>query len=179
MGCRGAHSLEKLKIVTIESNSQGTAVSTEGEMERRDGPDRRKQPLRALLHGSFKPRRRGSRRDGERRVAGLDWHHPQWLAVAMLIVLFSCADAFLTLTLIDRGAYEVNPVMAPLVGGSAALFAMIKIGLTAGGVILLTLLARMKAFGRIPVGFILYTVLAGYGVLVVYEFHLLQDVLPT
>ncbi|MDB6089949.1 MAG: hypothetical protein JWN85_2733 [Gammaproteobacteria bacterium] len=111
-------------------------------------------------------------------VSGRDWHHPQWLAVAMLIVLFSCADAFLTLTLIDHGAYEVNPLMAPLVGGSALAFAMVKIGLTAGGVVLLTLLARMKAFGRIPVSLLLYTVLAGYGVLVLYEFRLLQAALP-
>jgi hypothetical protein len=165
--------------VTIESNSQGTATPEEGDLDRRRAPDRRKQPLRALLHGSFNPRRRGSRRDGEIRVTGLDWHHPQWLAVGMLIVLFSCFDAFLTLTLIEHGAYEVNPFMAPLVGGSGLAFALVKIGLTAGGVVLLTLLARMKAFGRIPVSLLLYTVLAGYGVLVLYEFRLLQDVLPS
>ena len=42
--------------------------------------------------------------------------------------------------------------MAPLVGGSGLAFAMVKIGLTAGGVMLLTQLARMRAFGRVPVG---------------------------
>ena len=128
-------------------------------MERRHGPDRRKQPIRALFYGSFNPRRRGPRRDGERTVAGVDWHDPQWLAVAMLIVLFSCVDAFLTLTLIDHGAYEVNPIMAVLVGGSALAFSLVKIGLTAGGVVMLTLLARMKAFGRVPVSLLLYSVL--------------------
>jgi len=96
----------------------------------------------------------------------------------MLIVLFSCIDAFLTLTLIDHGAYEVNPVMAPLVGGSALAFTLVKIGLTAGGVVLLTLLAQMRAFGRIPVSVLLYLVLLGYGVLLFYEFHLLQDAIP-
>jgi len=147
--------------------------------ERRHGPDRRKSPLRALFVGSFNPRRRGSRRDGERSVAGVDWHDPQWLAVAMLIVLFSCVDAFLTLTLLDHGAYEVNPLMAPLVGGSALAFSLVKIGLTAGGVVLLTLLARMKAFGRVPVSLLLYTVLVGYGALLVYEFRLLQEAMPS
>jgi len=112
-------------------------------------------------------------------MSSVDWHDPQWLAVAMLIVLFSCVDAFLTLTLIDHGAYEVNPFMAPLVGGSAVAFAMVKIGLTGGGVVLLTILARMKAFGRVPVSLLLYTVLLGYGVLLVYEFRLLQDALPS
>ena len=37
--------------------------------------------------------------------------------------------------------------MAPLVGGSALTFALVKVGLTAGGVLLLTQLARLRAFG--------------------------------
>jgi hypothetical protein len=151
----------------------------DGAIERRRGPDRRKQPLRALLYGSFHPRRRGSRREGEQTLSGVDWHDPQWLAVAMLVVLFSCVDAFLTLTLIDHGAYEVNPVMAMLLGGSALAFSLVKIGLTAGGVVLLTLVARMKAFGRVPVSLLLYSVLLGYGALLVYEFRLLEEAMPS
>ena len=174
------HTLEKSKIVPIvESRGQGTAVSEDGAVERRHGPDRRKQPMRALFYGSFNPRRRSPRREGEQTVAGVDWHDPQWLAVAMLIVLFSCVDAFLTLTLLDHGAYEVNPIMAALVGGSALAFSLVKIGLTAGGVVMLTLLARMKAFGRVPVGLLLYSVLLGYGALLVYEFRLLQEAMPS
>lgn len=165
--------------MTIKSAGQGEAEPEDGTLERRHGSDRRKQHLRALFYGSFNPRRRGSRRDGERGIAGVDWHDPQWLAVAMLITLFSCVDAFLTLTLIDHGAYEVNPFMAPLVGGSALAFSLVKIGLTAGGVVLLTLLARMKAFGRVPVSLLLYSVLLGYGALLVYEFRLLQEAMPS
>ena len=165
--------------MTIESPGQGAAAPEDESLERRRGPDRRKQWLRALWHGNFNPRRRGIRRNGERLMSSVDWHDPQWLAVAMLIVLFSCVDAFLTLTLIDHGAYEVNPFMAPLVGGSALAFAAVKIGLTAGGVVLLTILVRMKVFGRIPVSLLLYTVLLGYGVLLFYEFRLLQDALPS
>ena len=181
MSSQGTHrTLEKSKIVPIvESRGQGAAVPEDGAVERRRGPDRRKQPIRALLYGSFNPRRRGPRREGERTVAGVDWHDPQWLAVAMLIVLFSCVDAFLTLTLLDHGAYEVNPVMAALLGDSALAFSLVKIGLTAGGVVLLTLLARMKAFGRVPVGLLLYSVLLGYGSLLVYEFRLLQEAMPS
>ena len=44
-----------------------------------------------------------------------------------------------------------------------------KIGLTAGGVLLLTQLARIRAFGRIPVGMFLYAVLAIYVALICYE----------
>jgi hypothetical protein len=57
--------------------------------------------------------------------------------------------------------------------GSGVLFVVVKIGLTGAGVILLTLLARARAFGRMPVALLLYAVLAGYGVLVVYELRLL------
>src|SRR6267378_3461188 len=124
--------------------------------------------------GIERPRRRWPRRADERALSAVDWHHPQWLAIAILIVVSSCIDALLTLMLVERGAYEANPLMAPLVGGSGLVFAAVKIGLTAGGVVLLTQLARIRAFGRISVGVLLYTVLAIYSALIVYEFGLLN-----
>ena len=93
----------------------------------------------------------------------------------MLIVVLSCVDAALTLSLISHGAYEVNPIMAPIVGGSALAFTLIKVGMTAGGVVLLTLAARMRAFGKIPVSFLLYALLIAYGTLIVYELRLLEQ----
>jgi len=147
--------------------------------ERRRASDRRKRTLYSLVYGSFNPRRRRARRIDARSVRDLDWHHPIWLAVAMSIVLLSCVDAALTLSLMERGAYELNPLMAPIVGGSPLVFTVVKVGLTAGGVILLTLAARMRAFGRIPVSFFLYAVLIGYGTLVVYELKLLEETLLT
>ncbi len=140
--------------------------------ERRRG-ERRRHVLRALLLGSFHARRRQPRRAGEQAFAAVDWHHPQWLATAILIVVLSSADALLTLALIERGAYEANPLMRPLVYGSALPFTVVKIGLTAGGVVLLTLLASMRLFGRLSAGLLLYGLLAGYGALILYEFSLL------
>jgi len=127
---------------------------------------------RAIVYGSFKPRRLGPRRTGEQRLGAIDWYHPWWLAIATLILALCASDAVLTVVLIDRGAYELNPVLAPLIG-SAALFVAVKVGLTGVSVVLLTLLARIRAFGRMPVGLLLYAVLAGYGVLIGYELHLL------
>ena len=144
------------------------------EAPERRGSDRRRHVVRSLLHGSFKPRRRGARRVDEHTLTAVDWHHPQWLAVSILILLCCCADAFLTLALLGRGAYEVNPFMAPLVGGSSLTFALVKIGFTASGVVLLAHLARIRAFGRIPVGVLLYCVLALYGALIIYELRLLD-----
>jgi len=124
------------------------------------------------VYGSFKPRRLGPRRTGEQRLGAIDWYHPWWLAIATLILVLCASDAVLTVVLIDRGAYELNPVLAPLIG-SSALFVAVKVGLTGISVVLLTLLSRIRAFGRMPVGLLLYAVLAGYGVLIGYELHLL------
>ena len=143
--------------------------------ERRRG-ERRRQVLRGLLIGSFRTRRRLPRRANEQMLAAVDWHHPQWLATAILMLLFSSADALLTLELMRRGAHEANPLMRPLVGGSALAFTLVKVGLTAGGVVVLTLLARMRIFGRLPAGLLLYLFLAAYGTLILYEFSLLDRI---
>ena len=140
----------------------------------RRGPDRRKRVLWSLVYGSSHPQRRGPRRASDNSLTAVDWHDPQWLAIGILIVALSCADAFLTVVLIGHGAYEMNPFMAPLVGGSAVAFALTKIGLTCIGVVLLTQLSRVRSFGRIPVGAILYSVLVIYGTLIFYEFRLLD-----
>jgi hypothetical protein len=154
-------------------NERKSSPETLAPTERRSG-ERRTRVFRALIYGGLYARRRGPRRAGERGLSAVDWHHPQWLAVAVLIVMFCCADAFLTLVLMQHGAYEANPLMAPLVGHSASAFAFIKIGLTVAGVLLLTQLVRVRAFGRIPVGMLLYGVLAIYAALVLYEYRLLD-----
>ena len=156
--------------MTTELYDRAARVGVPG--ERRRG-ERRRQVLRALLLGSIRARRRQPRRASEQAVAAVDWHPPQWLALAILIVMFSCADALLTLALIERGAYEANPLMRPLVEGSALAFTLVKVGLTGGGVVLLTLLARTRLFGRLPAGLLLYVLLAAYGALLLYESSLL------
>lgn len=131
--------------------------------------------MRALWHGNFARRRIAPRRSGERHAAVTDWHHPQWLAVGIGVLLLSLTDAILTLTLISHGATEVNPFMAPLVTGSGHGFAFWKMGLTAMGVVVLTVLARLRVRGQ-AVGGVLYLTLVGYGVLVGYELFLLRNI---
>ncbi len=95
----------------------------------------------------------------------------------MLILLLCAGDAFMTLTLIRLGAEEVNPIMRPLVLGSGPAFALWKMGLTSAGVVMLVILARLRAFGWLPIGAVLYAVLAGYIALIIYEFWLLERIL--
>src|SRR5688572_22879104 len=96
---------------------------TSSSPERRNSVERRRTVLRALWRGNFERRRISPRRHTERFVVVTDWFHPQWLAVALGILLLCCADAILTLTLIMHGATEINPAMAPLVEGSGRAFA--------------------------------------------------------
>jgi hypothetical protein len=154
------------------------AEAIEKASERRNRTDRRTRTLRALLHGSFEPRRRAPRREEDRSITSVDWHHPQWLAVAIITLLLCSADAFLTLVLLERGATEANPFMQPLVGGSPLVFTLIKLGLTSGGITVLILLAQARVFRRIPVSFLLYAVLFAYTALVAYEFWLLETIFP-
>ena len=145
--------------------------------ERRgNGSDRRERTLHGLFAGGRHSRRQGPRRRDDRSLAAVDRHHPQWLGVALVILLLSCADAFLTLVLMQHGATEVNPIMAPLVTGSGHAFAFWKLALTASGVIVLTILVRIRAFGTFPAGVILYVAAAGYAALVGYELWLLDRI---
>lgn len=146
--------------------------------DRRNRTDRRIRTFRSLLHGSFEPRRRAPRREEDRSITSVDWHHPQWLAVAILTLLLCSADAFLTLVLLQRGATEANPFMEPLVGGSPLMFTAIKFGLTAAGMTLLILAAQFRVFGKLPVSLLLYAVLLLYTALVTYEFWLLETIFP-
>ena len=143
--------------------------------ERRVRTERRRSVLRALWRGNFARRRVAPRRIGEHHPVVTDWFHPQWLAVGIFILLLCGADAILTLALIARGASEINPVMDPLVNGSGQSFAYWKIALTAMGVVVLTLFARLRFMGR-AVGWVLYGVLGIYSVLVCYELFLLRNI---
>jgi len=143
--------------------------------ERRASHDRRRSVFHALWHGNFARRRHAPRRHTERHVVVTDWFQAQWLAVAIGILLLCAADALLTLTLISNGAVEINPIMDPLVRGSGHSFGYWKTGLTAMGVMVLTLLARVRFWGK-AVGTILYVVLGGYAVLVTYELFLLRNI---
>ncbi|HVY80426.1 MAG TPA: DUF5658 family protein [Steroidobacteraceae bacterium] len=148
-------------------------------VERRRPSDRRKRTLRALIYGSLNPRRLGPRRDGEQSLVAVDWHHPQWLAVAVLTLLMCVADALLTITLLQRGAYEANPFMQPLLQGSPLVFTTVKFGLTATGLVILILLARVRLFRNVPVSFLLYAVLVAYAVLIGYELWMLEALSDT
>jgi hypothetical protein len=107
-------------------------------------------------------------------LGSVDWHAPQWLAAALLVLLLSLADTFLTLVLVHHGAIEVNPLMAPLVVGSGRSFAFLKLALTASAVTVLVALTRVRTFGRLLAGPILVGTAVLYSVLIGYEMWLVD-----
>jgi hypothetical protein len=145
---------------------------------RRDMTDRRRQVWWALVYGNYKPRRRSpSRRLDERRFYSLDWYSAHLLVVSIGILLLSAADAFMTVTLMDGGATEVNPFMASVIYKSAAVFAAVKMLLTGAGVILLVVLAHYRFMRVVKVGIVMYGLLLGYAVLLAYEFQMLRSLM--
>jgi hypothetical protein len=140
--------------------------------DRRRGPDRRRVRLRTFLQGALTPRRRGNRRHDESDQL-VDWHEPQLLLLALLILLLSVADAFMTLRLIMGGAVEANPFMNYLLFTGPHWFAAVKMSLTGMGVIVLVAIARARVFRVIKVSSLLHYCLLGYVALIAYEWWLL------
>jgi hypothetical protein len=96
------------------------------------------------------------------------------LAVAIGVLLLSVADAFLTIALLQGGADEVNPVMAALIYRSVAMFAVLKMGMTGVGVVLMVSLARYRFMRLLRVEWVLYAVLVAYVTLISYEVWMLK-----
>jgi hypothetical protein len=122
------------------------------------------------MYGFFRSRRHATRRDGEADPVFTDWHHPWLFFLATGIMLMSSLDAFLTLQLLDRGAYEANPVMAAVMGHSTQSFTASKMLLTGFGTLALVFLAKSMFFNRVRTGLFLTVFFSCYAVLICYEF---------
>jgi hypothetical protein len=143
--------------------------------ERRGRAERRHRVWWSVLYGSFHPRRRTpSRRDSDFHYR-LDWHSAHLLAVAIGILLLCVLDAFLTLVLLERGAAEVNPVMALLVERNVTAFTGLKMTMTSLSIVFMVFLARYRFMRLLPVAWVLYGVLTGYVSLIAYEIYMLRQ----
>lgn len=141
--------------------------------ERRRGPDRRRHTWRTLtycgLHG------RGRRHQVRRHDSNyyLDRYDQSLVFTGLLVLLLSCVDAMLTLTLLDKGAYEANHLMAHLLSISDKTFVVTKIVITAAGVLFLLMHAHFRIL-RVTNGKRVLQLLAGvYGLLIAWELLLL------
>ncbi len=121
----------------------------------RTDSDRRDLSWRTLIFGYLRSRRRTTRRVSEDMPIFTDYHHPWLFFLATGIMMLSGFDAFLTLQLLDRGAIELNPVMAAVINQGTLTFAVTKMLLTSIGILALVFLARATFMRRFRTGLIL------------------------
>ena len=132
--------------------------------------DRRAFSWRTVLYGFARSRRHATRRNGESDPVFTDWHHPWLFFLATGIMIMSGMDAFLTLQLIEHGAYEANPIMAAVMAQGIASFAVSKMALTGFGILALVFLARAMFLNRLRTGLLLTAFFSFYAMLICYEF---------
>ena len=153
------------------SNMKGAQIA----FDTRTDLDRREFSWRTVLFGFMRSRRRDARRVDEAEPLFTDYHHPWLFFLSIGIMILSCLDAFFTLQLLARGAIEINPIMAVLIGHSAKAFAISKMLLTGFGILALVFLARAKLMRRFRAGIMLTVFFSCYAILVCYEFVLLTQ----
>ena len=158
-----------------EEHSGLDVTDSDAAIERRGVLDRRRFTLRTIIQGSLTPRRRAGRRDDEHEGL-IDWHEPDLLFLALTIVLLSVTDAFFTLTLLTNGAVEANPILAYVLDYFPGYFAVLKVALTGGGVLVLVALARSRVFKIVRVRTVLQCFLVAYIALVGYELWMLRSI---
>ena len=137
--------------------------------EKRAETDRREFSWRTVVFGFARSRRHAHRREIDDEVIFLDWHHPWLFFLATGTMLLSCADAFLTLQLIDLGMIEANPLMSAVMAHSTMLFTSTKLAMTAFGILVLVFLAKSQFLNRIRTGAFLTVFFSIYACLVCYE----------
>ncbi len=137
--------------------------------DKRAEASRREFTWRTVLYGFLRSRRRKHRRSLDDEVIFLDWHHPWLFFLSTGTMLLSCADAFLTLQLIERGMVEVNPVMNAVMAQSTALFTSTKLAMTGFGIFVLVFLAKSRFLNRFRTGVFLTVFFSCYACLVCYE----------
>ena len=81
-------------------------------VERRVTEDRRRRHVRAFFYQFVNPRRRQhTRRSTDFKAFNVDFHEPVLLLVVLLTISLCIVDVYATLTLLQRGGVEVNPLM--------------------------------------------------------------------
>ena len=138
-------------------------------IDQRAATDRRLFSWRTVFYGFTRSRRHTHRRAADDEVIFLDWHHPWLFFLATGTMLLSCADAFLTLQLMQRGMIEANPIMNAIMQQGTGLFAGTKLAMTAFGIFVLVFLAKARFMNRFRTGLFLTIFFSFYACLVCYE----------
>lgn len=121
-------------------------MNCEQDKESRRYPERRKSPTPIFSRYTFFGGRRKTIREEDRKKhIFVDLYSTRLLVAVIFLLCLSCLDAFLTLSLIERGiVVEANPIMAHLLGYGVMPFVIIKFIVTALLITVLTLFKNVK-----------------------------------
>jgi hypothetical protein len=137
---------------------------------RRIVSDRRKCPTPIISRYTFIGGRRKiiRREEDKRRYLFVDLYSTRLLIAVLSLLFLSCLDAYLTLTLIEKGSVvEANPVMAYFLNHGILPFTIIKFTITAVSLIILCVFKNVY-ITRISLPFAIKI----YVIIIAYEFYL-------
>ncbi len=157
----------------MQNHNKTASMASPQSVERRGRHDRRQHSLRTLAYCGLQKRgrRKQIRRSGENYY--IDWYDPRLVTLSIAILLLSSLDAALTLTLLDRGAYEANLFMAKMLEINERVFVFSKVLITSLGVLFLLMHAHFRIL-RVATGkHALQVLLIVYALLISYEVFLL------
>jgi len=144
-----------------------TTISTK---DSRNQLDRRKTPTPIISRYSLSGgQRRTIRRDYDKGThLFVDLYSTRLFIAVLVLLLLSCFDAYMTLTLIDQGrVYEANPLMAYFLDHGIFHFTVAKLILTITSICILCLFKNVK-LTRIGLPFAINI----YLLIIAYEFYI-------
>ena len=165
--------MDRPKDSTAEAHPKASSDAPVPVVERRVNNDRRQMSVRSILQGAFSPRRRAGRRVSDQDTP-IDWHHPHLMFLSLVMLALSVVDAFLTVTLMNNGAQESNPLLALFVIEHPSLFAAVKMALTGVSIVVLVAVAQSRLFRVISGRLVFQALVFAYFALVLYEAWLLR-----
>jgi hypothetical protein len=148
------------------------------DLDNRSGKDRRTKSgfnIRSFLFGGKRETIR--RHEDTKRIFYVD-HYSSGLFFTIVSILFLCViDALLTLSLLNHGAYETNPVMAFFLKFGPYTFFISKYLLTIVPVICLLMFRNtVVRVIKISARSVLYVIVVFYLAVVLWEFYLISNV---
>ena len=159
--------------IYMEMTDQNTII-----LSNRSGKDRRNRSgfnIRSFLFGG---KREIIRRQEDKQKNFYVDHYSPWLFIIIVSILILCVvDAFLTLFLLNHGAYETNPVMAFFLQFGSLTFFISKYLLTIIPVIILLMFRNtVVRVIKLSARSVLYVVVVIHLAVVGWELYLISNV---
>ncbi len=147
------------------------------DLERRSGMERRQNQIPFFKLILFKGKRRSLRRtDDRKRITVLDQYPPSLFKFILIVLGLSLVDAILTLTLMEKGAIELNPVMRYYITLGPMAFVLAKYGLTVLPLLFMLVLNGIIS-ERYRIGLLMFPFCGlAFGSVVIWELYLLANI---